>query len=81
MVDLIGFFNADSRKSISKFSGLRCFLLLEELYNREGSLQANKTSKKTEFKYKTVSKQRNFKATTNFFNFLYLKKGKAAINL
>ena len=32
VTDLIGFFNADSRKIISKFSGLRGFLLLEDLY-------------------------------------------------
>ena len=31
--DLVGIFNADSRKSISKFSGLRRFLLFEDLYN------------------------------------------------
>ena len=33
-------------KSDSKFSGLRWFLLFEDLCNGEGSLQANKTSKK-----------------------------------
>ena len=82
MRDLIGIFNADSRKGVSKFSGLRWFLLFEDLYNEEGSLQANKISKKTlEFKLKTV---RNFKATANFFNFLSFKtekNRKAAINL
>ena len=31
---------------VSKFSGLRWFLLFEDLYNEEGSLQVNKTSKK-----------------------------------
>ena len=46
MTDLIGIFNADSRKNVSKLSGLRWFLLLEDLYNGEGSLKANKTSKK-----------------------------------
>ena len=46
VTDLIDIFDADSRKSISKFSGLRWFLVSEDLYNREGSLQANKTSKK-----------------------------------
>ena len=33
----------DSRKSVSKFSDLRWFILFEDLYNEEGSLQANKT--------------------------------------
>ena len=50
MTDLIGFFNADSRKSVSKFSGLWWFLLFEDLYNGEGSLQANETNKKTMIK-------------------------------
>ena len=36
MADLIGFFNADSRKSVSKFSGLMWFLVFEDLYNGEG---------------------------------------------
>ena len=31
---------------VSKFSGLRWFFLFEDLYNGEGSLQANETSKK-----------------------------------
>ena len=35
-----------SRKSVSKFSNLKWFLLFEDLYNGEGSLEANKTSKK-----------------------------------
>ena len=49
-------------------------LIAEDLYIREGSLQANKTSKKTlKFKLKTVS---NFKATANFFNLLSFKKKK-----
>ena len=46
VTDLIGIFNADSRKGVSKFSGLRWFLLFEDLYNEEGYLQANKTIKK-----------------------------------
>ena len=46
VTDLIGIFNADSRKNVSKFSGLRWFFVFEDLYNGEGSLQANKTSKK-----------------------------------
>ena len=46
MTDLIGIFNADSLKSISKFSGLWWFLVSEDLYNGEGFLQANKTSQK-----------------------------------
>ena len=37
--------NADSRKCFSKFTDLRWFLLFEDLYNGEGSLQANKASK------------------------------------
>ena len=44
------------RKSIFKFSCLRWSLLFEDLYNGEGSSQANKTSKKTEFKLKTIRK-------------------------
>ena len=70
MVEFIGILNADSRKSVSKFSWLRWFLVFEDLYNGEGSSQTNKTSKKTEFKLKTVS---NFKARANFFNFLSVK--------
>ena len=55
VTELIGIFNADSRTSVPKFSGIRWFLLFEDLYNGEGSLQANKTNKKTlEFKLKTV---------------------------
>ena len=46
MTNVIGIFNADSRKSVSKFSGSRWFLLSEDLYIGEGSLQENKTSKK-----------------------------------
>ena len=46
VTDLIDIFNADSRKTVSKFSSLRWFFLFEDLYNGEGSLQANKTSKK-----------------------------------
>ena len=46
VADLVGIFNADSRKNVSKFSGLRWFFVFEDLYNGEGSLQANKTSKK-----------------------------------
>ena len=30
---------------VSKLSGFRWFFLFEDLYNEEGSLQANKTSK------------------------------------
>ena len=46
VTDLIGIFNPDSRISVSKFSGSKWFLVFEDLYSREGSLQANKTSKK-----------------------------------
>ena len=45
MTDLIDIFNAESRKSVSKFSGLWWFLLFKDLYNGQGPLQANKTSK------------------------------------
>ena len=45
MTDLIGTFSADSRKSVSKLSGLSWFLLFEDLRNGEGSLQANKLVK------------------------------------
>ena len=43
--DIIGIFNADNRKSVSKLSGLKWFLLFEDLYNGEGSLKAKKTRK------------------------------------
>ena len=43
---LLGSIYADSRKSVSKFSSLRWFLLFEDLHNREESLQANKMTKK-----------------------------------
>ena len=40
-------------ESVSEFSGLRSFLLFEDLCNREGSLEANKTRKRaSEFKLK-----------------------------
>ena len=35
--DLIGIFNAENKKGVSKFSGLRWFLLFEDLDNGEGS--------------------------------------------
>ena len=54
-----------------KFSGLKWFLVFEDLYNREGSLRRNKTSKTLEFRLKTVN---NFKTTVNFFNLLSFKK-------
>ena len=64
-----------------KFSGLRWFLVFEDLYNGEGSLQANKTSKKHQnLNLETVS---NLKATANLFNLFSFKKKKsrrAAIN-
>ena len=40
MTDLVGTFNDDSIKIVSKFSGLRWFLLFEDLYNGADSLQA-----------------------------------------
>ena len=45
VTDLTGIFNTDTRKTVSKFSGLRWFFLFKDSYNGEGSLQANKTSK------------------------------------
>ena len=68
--DLMGIFNADSSKSVSKFSSLR-FIKWREIF------RSKQNKKKTEFKLKTVS---GFKATANFFNFLSFKKRKAAIN-
>ena len=68
VTDLISIFNADSRKSVSKFSGLRWFLVVEDLQNEQ---------KTSEMQLKTVS---NFKATANFFNFLTLKKEKKSCN-
>ena len=46
-----------------------------------GLLKQIKQAKKKEFKLKAVIKLRNFKATTNFFNFLSFKKREAAIIL
>ena len=45
MTDLTSTFDADSTKSVSRFSGLQWFLLFEHLYNGEGSLQASKEIK------------------------------------
>ena len=45
VTDLRSISNAEDRKSISKFSGLRLFLVFEDLCNGEGSLEANETSK------------------------------------
>ena len=45
MADLIGTFNVGSRKNVSKLSSLKWFLLFEDSCNRDGPLQANKTSK------------------------------------
>ena len=77
MTDLTGIFIADSRKSVSKFSCLRWFLVFEDLNNGKDLYKQMKLAKTLEFKLKTVS---NFKATDNFFNFLSFKKRKAAIN-
>ena len=46
VTDLISIFNADSRKSVSKFSGLRWFFLFEDLYNREQSLKKKEKKEK-----------------------------------
>ena len=61
-----GIFNADSRKSIFKSSGLRWFLVFEDLCNREGSLQANKTSKK-HFSYLSKKKESCNKSVKLYF--------------
>ena len=39
-------------ESVSKFSGLKWFLVLEDLYNGEVSLKANKTNKKQKLNLK-----------------------------
>ena len=44
VTDSKGIFNTDSRNGVSKLSGLRWFLLFEDL--KQGSLQANEASKK-----------------------------------
>ena len=46
MTDLVGIFNTESRKTVSKLTGLRWFLLFEDLQNAVEHLQANKTRKK-----------------------------------
>ena len=46
LLSILFLLNADSRKGVSKFPGLRWFLLFEDLYNEEKSLQANKAGKK-----------------------------------
>ena len=40
MTDLVGIFHAESRKNVSKLTGLRWFVLFEDLQNGEGPLQA-----------------------------------------
>ena len=45
VTDLIGILNSDSRKTASKFSDLRWFFFFEDLYNKEGSLQAKQVAK------------------------------------
>ena len=53
-----------------------------KIYTMERGLYKQiKLAKTLEFELKTVRKQRNFKATTNFFNLLSFKKRKVAINL
>ena len=46
MTDLIDIFNAESRKTVSKLTGLRWLLLFEDLHHGEGPLQANGTRRK-----------------------------------
>ena len=58
-------------------SGLRWFILFEDLYNGEGSLQANKTSKKHNLNLKQHGNKRTLKPQPIL---LFLKKRKAAIN-
>ena len=53
MTDLTSTFDADSTKSVSRFSSLQWFLLFEYLYNGEGSLQASK-----EFTFLSTKKKR-----------------------
>ena len=67
MTDLIGNFNADTRKRVSKFTTLRWFLVFEDLCNGDIFTSKQNQHKTLEFKLKTVS---DFKATANFFNFL-----------
>ena len=55
MRDLIGTFNADSRKNVSKLSGLRWFLLFEDTMERDLYKQI-KLAKTLEFKHNTVKK-------------------------
>ena len=43
MTDLVGIFNAEGRKAVSKLTGLRWFFLFEDLQNGMEPLQANKT--------------------------------------
>ena len=47
MADLIGIFNANSKKkkNVSKISGLRLYLFFEYLYIREGSYKQIKLAK------------------------------------
>ena len=46
MTDLVAIFNAESRKTVPKLTGLRWFFLFEDLQNGMAPLQANKTRKK-----------------------------------
>ena len=55
MTELVGIFNAESRKTVSKLTGLRWFLLFDVLHNGEHLYKQIKLGK-TEFKLKTVRK-------------------------
>ena len=65
MTDLIGIFNADSRKSVSEFLGLRWLLVFEDLCNGASKKYSNLNLKQWVY---------NFQATASFFNFLSFKK-------
>ena len=59
-------------EKVSKFSGLRWFLLFEDLYNGEGSLQANKTSKKQNLNLKLKGNKGTLKLQP--ISLIYLSK-------
>ena len=59
---------------------LRWFLLFEDLYNGEGSLQTNKTSKKENINLKQYGNERTSKLQPISFISYLSKKRKATIN-
>ena len=80
MTDLLGNFNTDSRKSVSTFSGVRWLLLFVDLYIGQGSLQANKTSKKQNLNLKQDGNKETSKLQPISLLSYLSKKIKAAIN-